>query len=179
MTQGLSVSTICSPSRYNFMTGRYYNHCYNEEFLSLYPKGKASCVTNNIGLENDGMNIGGILKRNGYRTGFIGKFHLSDHGIIHTDKHWEEHGLKTYPKESDPKNEVVSQKMKHNHNWWAKRISEFGFDYVNGVYAANMRELFNDKSNVHHVEWTVDKAFEFLDRQKKRINLSFSCSLQQ
>ena len=49
-----------------------------------------------------------------------------------------------------------------------KKIKDFGFDYVDAVYAANMRELFNKKSNIHHVEWTVEHALEFLELQNDR-----------
>jgi len=160
------VSSVCSPSRYSILTGRYYNHSYSKEFLDLYPLGNASCINNFMVLEKDNMNVAAILKDNGYNTGFVGKFHLTDTFLLKNNKQWEANGLKTYPKDSDPRiDKETNEKMKFNHNQWRKKIKKFGFDYVNGIYAANLRELFNDDLNSHNVEWTMDAAMKFIDQQ--------------
>ncbi|MCG8582405.1 MAG: sulfatase-like hydrolase/transferase, partial [Bacteroidales bacterium] len=66
-----------------------------------------------------------------------------------------------------------SKKMKHNHDWWCNAIKQYGFDYVNGVYSANLRELFNDYMNVHNVEWTADASVQFIEQQKGEKNPFF------
>ncbi|MCX6326140.1 MAG: sulfatase-like hydrolase/transferase [Bacteroidia bacterium] len=163
------VSSVCSPSRYNILTGRYYNHSYSKEFLDMYPLGKPSCINNFMVLEDDNMNVASILRDNGYTTGFVGKFHLADHFLLGSNNQWEANGLKTYPKDSDPRTDAeTNEKMKFNHQVWCNRISKFGFDYVNGVYAANLRELFNDYLNTHNVEWTIDAAMKFIDMQASK-----------
>jgi arylsulfatase A-like enzyme len=73
-------------------------------------------------------------------------------------------GLKAYDKTADPKNPEVSEAMQHNHNVWTEQISKYGFDYVNGVYSANLRELFNDSLNVHNLEWKNKAALDFIDK---------------
>ena len=40
----------------------------------------------------------------------------------------------------------------------------FGFDYANGVYAANLRELHNDALNVHNIEWKNKAAIDFIEQ---------------
>ncbi|MEM7013462.1 MAG: sulfatase-like hydrolase/transferase, partial [Verrucomicrobiota bacterium] len=54
-------------------------------------------------------------------------------------------------------------KMRRNHRRWCEEIKRYGFDYADGVYAANLKELDCDALNVHNLDWTVAKAFEFLD----------------
>jgi hypothetical protein len=53
--------------------------------------------------------------------------------------------------------------MAHNHEFWSKRIMEFGFDYANAIYAANLKELNNDSLNVHNIEWKVSAVLAFID----------------
>lgn len=162
------VSTVSSPSRYALLTGRYYNSNYSKEFLSEYPTGTTSCIGNDCFLENDQQNLAGILRKSGYTTGFVGKFHLTEHKLLTTQRLWEESGLKMYPANSDPRiDQETNEKLKYNHQYWCNKIANFGFDYVNGVYAANLRELFNEHLNAHNVEWTMDAALKFLDMQKK------------
>ena len=161
------VASVSSPSRYSILTGRYYNSNYSEEFLTEYPEGTVSCFGNACYLEKDGNNIAGILQKAGYRTGFTGKFHLTQHEYLTTNRKWDEVGLQTYPHDSDPRTDPdTDRKMRENHQWWCEQIKPFGFDYVNGVYSANLRETFNQYTNAHNVEWTMDAALEFLDDQK-------------
>jgi arylsulfatase A-like enzyme len=120
-----------------------------------------------VELETDGMNVAAILRDNGYRTGFCGKFHLTAHELLGTNGGWEKGGLLTYDPSINPLNDPeVSKKIKHNHDFWTKKIAPFGFDYVQGVYSANARELFNDHLKGHNVEWTADAALRFLDGHK-------------
>lgn len=161
------VHSICSPSRYAILTGRYYDNCSSPDFLQLYPKGKASCVTNFITLEKDGFNVPSVLRNDGYITGYVGKFHLTDHHLLRNSKEWEKNGLQQYRMLADPKeNRAANRKMHDNHQFWVDKIKQYGFDYVNGVYSANLRELFNKKLEAHNVEWTTDAALQFLKQQK-------------
>lgn len=161
------VTTVSSPSRYSILTGRYYSSNYSPEFLADYPAGTVACMGNDCYLESDGNNLAGNLRKAGYSTGFVGKFHLTGHPYLQNNRNWAEAGLESYSKNSDPRTDAATDaKMKHNHQWWCDQIKKFGFDYVNGVYAANLRELFNDYTNAHNVEWTMDSALKFLDAQK-------------
>lgn len=156
-------SSVCSPSRYTTLTGRYAGRCEGNSFLALHPKGKMTRVENNTELEYEKENLPRLLQKAGYRTGFVGKSHIVDHHLLRTPN-WQENGLMSYEKDADPKSTEVSLAMAHNHAFWAKRISEYGFDYANGIYAANLRELYNDSLNVHNVEWKNKAALEFIEQ---------------
>lgn len=170
------VHSICSPSRYAILTGRYYDNSLDEEFLRLFPRGTASCVNNDLTIEDDGMNLPAVLKANGYVTGYIGKYHLTNHELLHNNKNWEEAGLQTYPMDADPRTDAaVDQKMKANQQWWQRRMKEIGYDVVDAFYPANLREMFNEVANVHNVEWTTDAANRFLTSRVGKDEPFFLC----
>ena len=162
-TRAYVSSSVCSPSRYTTLTGRYAGRCEGNSFMKLHPKGKMTRVENNTELEDHKENLPRLLQKAGYRTGFVGKSHVVDHHLLNKRRSWQEIGLMTYEQGDDPKLPEVSKAMAHNHNFWVNRIKEFGFDYANGVHAANLKELNNDSLNVHNLEWRNNAALKFID----------------
>ena len=161
------VHTICSPSRYAMLTGRYYDNNRTEEFLDRFPHGTASNVSNFFTLKGDGDHLATVLQVNGYYTAYIGKYHLAEHQLLYSASQWNSYGLQTYPQDADPRTDAsVNEKMKANHAWWSNRIKQDGFDFTDAVYAANVRELFNKYLNLHNVEWTTDAAVRFLQTRE-------------
>lgn len=163
-TKAYVSSSVCSPSRYTTLTGRYAGRCQGNSFSQLFPAGKMTRIENNTELEENRENLPRLLQKAGYRTGFVGKSHVVDHHILNNQKDWEKMGLKSYDQDADPKNPQVTEAMEHNHKFWANRIKEFGFDYANGIYAANLKELHNDSLNVHNVDWKNKAAIDFIDK---------------
>ncbi|MEM1157899.1 MAG: sulfatase-like hydrolase/transferase [Verrucomicrobiota bacterium] len=162
------TSTVCSPSRYSFMTGRFAGNCTGEKFVTMHPPGDQTQIENIGELEPDRWNLAKAFQAGGYKTGFVGKSHLIKHewvsegGGSHVPN-WEKAGFEVYPSDADPADPEITGMMRRNHERWCEAMKPFGFDYVDGYYAANLRELFNDKLNVHNLEWTVSKAFDFLE----------------
>ncbi|MEM1210464.1 MAG: sulfatase-like hydrolase/transferase [Planctomycetota bacterium] len=159
-------SSVCSPSRYALLTGRYGGSCTSDSFMRLHPSGTMTRVENNVELEHDRQSLPKMLQRAGYRTGFVGKSHVTHHHAISSPAAWESLGLMTYTKEADPRDPEVAAKMRHNHDWWAERMREHGFDEANAVYSANLRELYNTQANVHNLEWTTHAACDFMERNR-------------
>ncbi len=160
-TNAYVSSSVCSPSRYTTLTGRYAGRCEGKSFSNEFPKGKMTRVENNTELEENKENLPRLLQKAGYRTGFVGKSHVIDHYLLNKNN-WQKNGLMTYEQNADPHDPEVTKAMAFNHVFWAKRIKEFGFDYANGVYAANLLELRNDSLNVHNVDWKNKAALEFI-----------------
>lgn len=157
-------SSVCSPSRYAMLTGRYAGRCTGNSFMRLHPEGSMTRVENNTELERNRPNVARLLQKSGYKTGFVGKSHVIDHYILNKANDWEKHGQIAYAKDADIKDPEVSKAMAHNHKLWVERIKRYGFDYANAIYAANLRELYSDEANVHNVEWTTDAALGFIDK---------------
>ncbi len=67
-TDGHSSSAVCSPSRYTLLTGRY--HWRTRLQSGIVPAFGAPLIT------PERLTIASLLKRNGYRTAAIGKWHL-------------------------------------------------------------------------------------------------------
>jgi len=156
------TSTVCSPSRYSFLTGRYAGRCTGERFMKEHPPGDQTQVENIGELEHDRWNLAKVLQQAGYRTGFIGKSHLIHHEWVNGN--WNEAGLEPYAEDADPRDPEVNARMQRNHQTWCESMKPYGFDYVDGYYAANLKELRNEELNVHNLDWNVSKAFEFLEQ---------------
>jgi arylsulfatase A-like enzyme len=170
------TSTVCSPSRYSFLTGRYAGNCRGARFMREHPPGDQTQVENIGELEPDRWNLAKVLQQNGYRTGFVGKSHLINHEWINGD--WEKAGLESYGERADPRDPEVNARMQRNHRKWCEAMKPYGFDYVDGYYCANLKELRSEALNVHNLDWTVSKALDFIQRYKEEpFFLYFSTTL--
>ena len=166
-TAAFSASTVCGPSRYSLLTSRWASRNTSPNFHSLYPPGTLGRFgVSDTELEHDGQNIGAWLKQAGYRTGFVGKSHVLDDELKDTSK-WASKGLITYAKTADPATDAtVNAAMRHNHRVVCQMMKEHGFDYVDGFYHANLKELYNDKLNVHNQEWITSRALRFIEENR-------------
>ncbi|MEX0322625.1 MAG: sulfatase [Puniceicoccaceae bacterium] len=168
------TSTVCSPSRYSFLTGRFAGRCEGEYFMKEHPPGDQTQIENIGELEEDGWNLPRLLQKNGYKTGFVGKAHIVRHD-------WYKHrsnDLEQYPQDADPRDPAINAMMQRNHQKWCDEVKKVGFDFADAVYGANLRELHCDALNVHNLDWTIDKALQFLDESKdEKFFLYFSTTL--
>ena len=159
------TTTVCSPTRYSFLTGRYAARCRSKSFMRLNPAGTETRIENDCEMEADLWNLPKVLQKNGYKTGFVGKSHLMHHDWLDRNN-WAAVGLETYSQDADPRDPETNAKMQRNHQKWCKEIKKQGFDFADGVYSENLIRLWCDALNVHNLDWTVSKAFKFLDEYK-------------
>ncbi|VGO18023.1 sulfatase family protein [Pontiella sulfatireligans] len=70
-TDGHSGASVCTPSRYALMTGRYSWRTLRTEGVGRGPTIYGNCM-----IAPGRQTIGGFMKEQGYRTSYIGKWHL-------------------------------------------------------------------------------------------------------
>ncbi len=115
-TRAYVAASVCSPSRYTALTGRYAGRCAGKACSQLHPPGTMTRVENNTELESNRLNLAKLLQTEGYRTGFVGKCHVVDHHLLNQTQRWEsEHGLLSYSPDDNPRDPEVTARMQHNH----------------------------------------------------------------
>ncbi|MHC4744393.1 MAG: sulfatase family protein [Planctomycetota bacterium] len=154
------TSTVCTPSRYTCLTGRYAGSSYSAKYLEECPPGTQGLPAFNVALEEDNMNLARVLAQNGYATGFVGKYHVGPE----IDKgNAAEYGLHYIPKNSDY-SDKLNRQFAENEKQYRRLIMDKGFTWAKNIYWANTKAPFKG----HNPEWTIDAALEFIEDNKDR-----------
>ena len=154
------TSTVCTPSRYTFLTGRYAGSSYCKEYTELFPEGTQALPGFNVELEEDNMNVGSVFAKNGYAAGFVGKYHV---GPDPGDPAAREAGLREDPK-NVPFSEEVNRLKFENEKIARKMIMQRGFTWAKNIYWNNTKAPFQ----MHNPEWTIAAAVDFLEEHKDK-----------
>lgn len=150
-TDAHSGSSVCSPTRYGIMTGRY-------SWRTRLQKGVVTGFAPSLIVENR-MTVAGFLKSQGYATAAIGKWHL-DFEYLNPDT-----GAKYLQKEhkTPPVGAVIPDGPIHR-----------GFDYYHGFHhARNMKAVIeNDRVVEHDAEINMlprltRKAVDYLESREE------------
>jgi len=159
--QAYVSSTVCTPSRYSFLTGRYAGRSYSKRYEEECPPGQQGFPSFNVELEEDNMNVGAVLQRSGYATGYIGKFHVGPD--FKRSEEYENSGLKYVPKDAQVNSETTAA-FRHNERWYRRYLKKKGFSWAKHIYWGNMQSPFNH----HNPEWTIEAALEFIEEHKNQ-----------
>ena len=154
------TSTVCTPSRYTFLTGRYAGSAYSAEFLELFPKGQQSLPGFNVELEPDNQNVAAVLAKAGYATGMVGKFHVGP--SLSDPKFRKRYGLHEIEK-NVPFTEALNRRKYENEKGYRKAVKDFGFTWAKNIYWDNTKAPFQN----HNPKWTAAAAVEFIEQHKE------------
>jgi arylsulfatase A-like enzyme len=168
--RGYATCSICTPSRYSLLTGRFPGRNLQKEI----PEGKMLQPTWE-GLRPGEVNLASIMKKSGYFTGIVGKT-LRE---THPDRNEWPKGNAWLDLEGDfdPQNEHHNKLLKD----WQARMIEInkadGWDIADRL-SGNPESLRQRSLNLHNLEWQVEGALEFLDKAKgKQFALYFATTL--
>lgn len=149
-------STVCTPSRYSFTTGRYAGRSAYADYLGEYPVGSQGHPEFNVGLEHDFLNIGQTLQTAGYITGWVGKFHLHADNTLQGGLTSEEKAFLKNASSDDP---VATELFKREEQAYRNYIVNKGFSWAKNIYEGNLNPPFAH----HNLEWTIEAALDFID----------------
>ena len=158
-------STVCTPSRYSFLTGRYAGQSYSKLYQKEVGADSQGFPGFNIALESDKMNVARVLGESGYTTGFTGKYHLmskDDQPEMYNGDHTFIEGYKEGKSTQVNDTLEVSKIFAHNEAWGRKYLKHIGFHWAKNIYEGNLTKPFS----AHNPEWTASAALEFLDENQ-------------
>lgn len=153
------VSPVCTPSRYNCLTGRYASRARNREFLNKTRKeGNQTVIQWNTHVTRSDKTLAHHLQALGYRTGMVGKNHVI-----------EAKGLHRFPDyQADPQAPGIREKVEQNYQKVEQAILASGFDYAGGIYHNNPNFLGLKKLAVQNLDWITQAGVEFIDQHHER-----------
>lgn len=151
-----ATSPVCTPSRYTTLTGKYAGKC--KKLQSDYPLDDPAFIRWNTFITEDEVTIAHRLKKIGYTTGIVGKYHLFGNEALQ----------KKNPKNPQIDDPVVLKNLKHNYKAAQDNIKKYaGFDYAESIYANNLHTLqLPDELHYHNMDWETKSAVEFIDQNK-------------
>ncbi|WP_419188280.1 sulfatase [Stieleria bergensis] len=170
-TRAYVSSSVCTPSRYSFLTGRFAGNSHSKLYLDAVGGKENQGLPNfNVALERDKMNVGNVLREAGYTTGFVGKFHLNSK-LDFPEFYKGKGGWSDIPKDASPGPETSAQ-FKHNERWMRRYLNTLGFSWAKNVYPENIHSPYS----MHNPEWTTVAALEFIEENRDRPFYLHLCS---
>ncbi|MDA3822342.1 MAG: sulfatase-like hydrolase/transferase, partial [Bacteroidales bacterium] len=150
------VSPVCTPSRYNCLTGRFASRASNPEFLKKTKNEEGmTCIQWNSFLTSEDKIISHYLQEAGYKTGFVGKNHAIDASGFKMPKDYF----------ADPEDPEIKEMVTHNYNQARDAILGMGFDYAEAVYHNNPRWLGLKGLAVQNMDWIAEAGVNFISQQ--------------
>lgn len=153
------VASICNPSRYTLLTGLYPGR--NQRVIEETPEGEPYWVSFNADLTAEEPSIARDLKRAGYRTAYIGKWHSSFEV------------LRDLPDVSklSVDNPADMDVLAERHGKLSERIRAItGFDVADRIIIGNLDNLHRKGHPLgnHNPEWQTDGAISFIRETVER-----------
>jgi arylsulfatase A-like enzyme len=155
------AASMCTPSRFALLTGKYPGRCAHPEFKKSYPEDQPYVIAWNTFLDGNLPTIPSLLSGSGYFTGMAGKWHI---GKLPEGKPIPQ--FSQLEKMDDPEVQRKLQEYQETVISEVKRIS--GFDYASSVLWGNFDGFIFEPLRYHNFPWITHGAIRFLELAKKQ-----------
>ena len=149
------ASPVCTPSRYNVLTGNYASRARNTQFLERTEREEGQTVIDwNPLITSEDKFLPHYLKELGYVTGFVGKNH-----VIEAEEMYE------FPDyQADARNPEIARLVTENYRKAEQAVLDSGFDYAGGIYHNNPNILGLAELAVQNMDWIAQAGVEFIEQ---------------
>lgn len=149
------VSPVCTPSRYNCLTGDYASRATNSSFLNKMKREERQTVIHwNTFITKGQKTLPHYLKELGYTTAMVGKNHVIEVNDLHFFEDYN----------ADPRDPEIKQKLEENYTKVENAIKNCGFDYAGAIYHNNPNFIGLKELAVQNMDWIAQAGIEFIEK---------------
>jgi arylsulfatase A-like enzyme len=153
------ASPVCTPSRYNCLTGQYASRADNRQYLNFTKKQEGQTVIHwNTFINGNDKTLPAYLKELGYHTGMVGKNHVIQvDGIQKFSDYW-----------ADARKPAVKAKVEANYQKTVQAILNNGFDYAGAIYHNNPNFIGLGELAVQNMDWIAEAGLNFIGQNQEQ-----------
>lgn len=159
-SRGYASSSVCTPSRYSCLTGRYASRSQVSKFTKNITTEGQTWVHWNADLAQSETNVAKVLQANGYATGIVGKLH----GFELPGHH------RAINRHADPCDPEIIAILQQDQRRFAEELKKHGFDYAAHLHRGNLGSGRSIPLPLcqHAPEWTAQAAIEFMEQNRDK-----------
>jgi len=155
------VSPVCTPSRYNSLTGNYASRAVNKEFTDFTKENDDQTVIqwNSFIVPGIEKTMGSYFQEFGYKTGFVGKNHVVES--------LSQVGKDVKPDlKADPTDPIVIAGLENRYKLLQEDVTKCGFDYAEKLYHNNPNWLGIRALAHQNMDWVAEGGTNFIKQNK-------------